>query len=399
MKGIRILGIFVGVFFLCLTGNSDAESTKTPGVTDTKIIVGGTGPYTGPAAEYPAQFKRGIDLYFKKINVEEGGIYGRKLHYIGEDDVMMVQRSVAAFKKLAERDKVFAMLANAGSANVVAQFPLVEEYQIALVGPYAGTSQVTNPPKKRVFTTMTNWLDQARIGVDYAIDELGLSNPKIAVTGWDDETGYDTLKGANKQLKIRGKKEAIHIFCSRSAADLSSTVLKLKRKNPDIVFASGNIRIGAQLMKEAYKIGWKPYWMFSSAFVDNNMIKLAEKAATYGKGFIGVNVFENEAGNSSAAIAFRKAKAKYAPKTKISPFYFWAYASADVFVKGLRVAGKDLTREKFVQALASLNDYENGILPKFSYGPNRTGPVGGYLVKIEDGKFKKLTDWRYPKEK
>ena len=67
-----------------LIGAADLGAQAVRGVTDTEILVGQTGPQTGPAALWGA-VARGTGLYFKGIN-DEGGIHGRKIKYFLRDD-------------------------------------------------------------------------------------------------------------------------------------------------------------------------------------------------------------------------------------------------------------------------------------------------------------------------
>src|SRR5882672_5106567 len=78
------------------------------GVTDTEVVVGSWGPQDGPAGAYGA-IDRTLDAYFKMIN-DQGGINGRKIRFIYENDSYQPAKTVAAVKKLVEEDKVFALV-------------------------------------------------------------------------------------------------------------------------------------------------------------------------------------------------------------------------------------------------------------------------------------------------
>src|SRR5215475_4517683 len=85
-----------------------ARAADVPGVTDTEIKVGTFGPLTGPVYLYGKLTMNGVEVYFNKLN-EKGGIHGRKLVLVREDDLCKPEAAIAAVKKLIYEDKVFAI--------------------------------------------------------------------------------------------------------------------------------------------------------------------------------------------------------------------------------------------------------------------------------------------------
>src|SRR5208282_559405 len=83
---------------------SAAEAAQ--GVTDGTILIGAYGPITGAAAFIGLGGRDGMNLAVKEIN-EAGGINGRKLEVLFEDDAFSPARALAAVKKLVDEDKVF----------------------------------------------------------------------------------------------------------------------------------------------------------------------------------------------------------------------------------------------------------------------------------------------------
>ena len=127
MKKISVLAI-IGLcvaFVLSFTSNSLAET----GVNKNLILVGGSLDLTGPAAFMGQGVKRGVNLYFNKVNAE-GGIHGRKLKYIAEDDGYVVAKTVSNYKKLTLKSRVFCLLGSTGSVGPKALKPYLEEDKI-----------------------------------------------------------------------------------------------------------------------------------------------------------------------------------------------------------------------------------------------------------------------------
>jgi hypothetical protein len=77
-----------------------------------------------------------------------------------------------------------------------------------------------------------------------------------------------------------------------------------------------------------------------------------------------------------------------------------ALASAKVLVEGLKIAGRDLTRDKLLRALESLYDFHTGLTPPLTYGVNRRiGALGAYVVALdlETGAFEQVGGWVAPR--
>ncbi|HYZ42538.1 MAG TPA: ABC transporter substrate-binding protein, partial [Stellaceae bacterium] len=84
-----------------------------PGVTDTEIKIGNTGPYSGPASSYSVIGKTEA-AYFNKINAE-GGINGRKINFISYDDGYQPPKTVEMVRKLVEEDRVLCTFNTLGT--------------------------------------------------------------------------------------------------------------------------------------------------------------------------------------------------------------------------------------------------------------------------------------------
>ena len=94
----------------------------------------------------------GVEVAFAEINAG-GGVGGRKLQFIAEDDGYEPMRTIASARKLVEQDKVVALLAVTGTAPSAALLPFVAESKTPLLFPYAFSHSLTTPVKRDVFTT------------------------------------------------------------------------------------------------------------------------------------------------------------------------------------------------------------------------------------------------------
>jgi ABC-type branched-subunit amino acid transport system substrate-binding protein len=90
---------------------------------------------------------------------------------------------------------------------------------------------------------------------------------------------------------------------------------------------------------------------------------------------------------------YREAMQKYFPKNEVNRYSLSGYFAGLLFAEGAKRAGKNLTRDSLITALESIKGLDSGILPPITIGPDHETQKQGFWVKVENGKFKQLTDW------
>src|SRR5258708_7981936 len=114
---------------------------------------GMSGTFSGVLSLLGQGVREGGEVAFAEIN-EQGGIGGRKLQFIAEDDGYEPMRTIASARKLVEQDKVVALLAVTGTAPSAALLPFVTESKTPVLFPYAFAHALTTPLNRDVFTTL-----------------------------------------------------------------------------------------------------------------------------------------------------------------------------------------------------------------------------------------------------
>ena len=103
-----------------------------PGLTDTEILIGDVEPLTGPPALLGVGHTLGVKVAIAEINAA-GGINGRKIRYVVEDDGYVTARTLQGLKKVIDVDKAFALLGISGSGQSTAAMPELEKAGIPTV--------------------------------------------------------------------------------------------------------------------------------------------------------------------------------------------------------------------------------------------------------------------------
>ncbi len=356
------------------------------GVTDTEILIGSWGPQSGTAAGYGV-VDRTWDAYFKKIN-EEGGINGRKIKFIYEDDSYQAAKTQSIAKKLVEQDKVFCVVGGIGTANNLAVKDYLVENGIPNVAFATGSGALVNPPVKNWFGLLTNYTFEGTVFAQFSADTLG--SKKVAVLYQNDGFGKEGQQAFVKAAKDKKLEVVAEVSYETGAADLSSQALKLQQSGADTVFFAAVPGPGAAATKEMDKLGYKPKQLLTFVLNDPSYFTAAGKAA---EGVYTSSFTPLPDSDDPKVAEYRDFMKKYLPNEQIGSFSMWGYTGGQVFIEGLKRAGKDLSRETLVAGLESIVDWKGSIAANISYGPNNRAPQNSlYIIQFSNGKFNKLTD-------
>jgi len=167
---MRMLRLFALV--LALPGLAAAQ-----GVTNDRILLGQAAVFSGPAAQLGIQVRNGIQAYFAAVN-EKGGVHGRKLELVTEDDKYEPKEAAEASRKLIEQHKVFALLGYVGTPTGVQHVPVTSAAKVPLVGMFTGAEALRVPMNRYVFHVRASYYDETEKIVEQVVSTGGR---KIAV--------------------------------------------------------------------------------------------------------------------------------------------------------------------------------------------------------------------------
>jgi branched-chain amino acid transport system substrate-binding protein len=153
-----------------------APDNPDQGVTSDEIKIGYLGDMTGPTASAQSFNAHGADAYFTCAN-ERGGILGRQVDYIIEDDQYNTEKAVTSYTKLTQDDKVLAIHQMGGSGQSTTLAPRVIEDQIPVVGlPQTIDAQIDNP---YMFNNIAHYGDQADAAWGHMVADIGAAEDVI----------------------------------------------------------------------------------------------------------------------------------------------------------------------------------------------------------------------------
>jgi ABC-type branched-subunit amino acid transport system substrate-binding protein len=268
-----------------------------------------------------------------------------------------------------------------------------------------------DPPKKYLFALYPLYSGDAQVLANYAVAQLGLK--KIAITYQNDDYGKLGLVGAQKQMTRHGLKLVAEIPVNVADTDMKPHILKLRQVEAEAVLMFVTPGHVARLIGTGKAMKFEPQWMTTTTCADFPLMMAITKglyagtiAANIGMmdpAQVGIGKLEDV--NNPTLPLMKKyyddAYKKYAAKEERWGMTFAAgIAYAEPLVRGLKLAGRDLTREKLVKKMESITDFQ-GIMGRVDYKPfqpknplSRLGQKEVFLAQAtEDGKYKILTDW------
>lgn len=390
MKKAIMAALLTLVMTFALAGLAPAEV----GVTDTEIVIGSHQDLSGPIAGWGILVKMGLEMRAREIN-EAGGIHGRKIRLVIEDSGYDPKRAIMVTNKMISRDKVFAFIGNMGSPTAGATKPIISRKKIPQMYPLTAASLFFKPHDRYSFGGFTPYYDQARILVKFFADKRKIT--KFGILYQDDEMGAIMLKGVKDQIKAQGLKLVGAESYKRGATEFSSQIAKLRKAGCELVVLATIIRETVGALKEAKKIGWKVDMCGMSPTFTKFVPLLCKKAGMSPDGFYSVGQTPMIYADSPLASVQKwwKRHVEWFGKNPDLPTTA-GYAGIHYFEIAARRAGKNLTREKFIDAMETFREEPDKIFggPPYTFTPtNHQGAFYAGVNIIKNGRFVRISDY------
>src|SRR5262249_23793387 len=232
MKSIRKSVFALFAIVAAAAALPEAAWSADPGVTKDKVTLGSFLPLQSGLAAGATQMKEGCDAYFKYVN-DSGGVNGRKIEWIVENDSYNPQQAVAVSKKLVDRDGVFAIVSTLGTVTNLATLPFLVERNVPLINPAAGHLLLNKPKDKNVFAILPLASEIGENMENYAVKNLGAK--RVAIFYQNDQFGKDQRDGAAEYLKKIGTPAVAEASYVPSDVEVSAQVVSLMQSNADTV--------------------------------------------------------------------------------------------------------------------------------------------------------------------
>jgi branched-chain amino acid transport system substrate-binding protein len=369
------------------------------GVSADTITVGAHGPITGPAAYIGLAGRDGMLLAAKEINAA-GGINGRKIAVVFEDDGHSPARALAAVKKLVEQDRVFAVMSVGGSNATVGAVDYMKEKGVPFYVSIASAPQVTWPHARNLFRGGTT--ETARYGELYA--EFLATNFKakrIAIMSGREE--YPRNEGDATTTKLKEwfqMAPAVRVEFNIGDKDFTPQLVEVQKTNPDVIAFFGNPAEASIAMRQAKELGLKQPFFVGSNMVDPALVAAAKNAA---EGVTGFSLIPYLPGSKAPDMVKWEAawKKEYpnAPSGRPNNFDLLAYGDMYVLAEGMKRAGPNLTTDSLIRALEGIQNYRVGAVatPRTFSTKHHIGNLALVPMVVKDGQWEPV-QWSSQRE-
>ena len=349
------------------------------------IKIGQVIPITGPAAEAGKYAKAGAEIALAEIN-KKGGILGKQVEIITEDDQTTNPGAVLAFSKLATNPDIVAFVTSIRSTQVHAMAPDIAK--IAKPTMFGGTDPtLTKLGNPWLFRCRPNDTFSGKVIAAFGVKELGLK--KWGIVHSTDAFGTNGMKALEASLIELGITPVVIQGYANQSQDFTPVVLALKQAGIDIISSyftfENDLGIFARQLRQ---LGVNAPWVGSPSIVNTTAIKLAGPALnnTYG-----VADYAEESSPEAKAFADSyRAMMKVAPDNQSS----WTFDAMHLLAQAINKAGKtdpDAVRA----AMLSIKGYK-GAEGEYNFDGNGDGLHGYNVVKNVGGKIEFAKHIEFP---
>lgn len=354
---------------------------QTPGVTPNSIALGESAAFSGPAAQLGIQMNLGAKAYFDFVN-SKGGIFGRKIQLKTRDDKYESTLSAENTKKFIEEDKVFALFGYVGTPTGVTAMPILTAAKVPLVAMFTGAEAFRNPVNRYIFNVRASYYDETEKIVEQLVS-TGMKN--IAVFYQNDAYGQAGLKGTELAMSRRNMKISALGTVERNTIKVEDAVKKINAVRPDAVVMISAYTSIAEFVRQMKKTGSGAQF-HNVSFVGSKA--LADALGPEGHGVVISQVVPFPWSQSVGVVKEYQQMLAASGSKDFNFSSLEGFISAKVMVEGLRRAGKDLTREKLVNALETMNNVDlGGFVVNFSASSHSGSQYVDLTMIGQGGKF------------
>jgi branched-chain amino acid transport system substrate-binding protein len=332
------------------------------GVTDTEIVVGDILPLSGPPALLGVAHNLGVKLAIAEVNAQ-GGINGRKVRLVSEDDGYVVSRTIQGVRKLATADKVFALTSLSGTAQGQAALPLVKELGIPTMATISVFEELYKPVSKNVFAIGGDHETATAQLVSMLVQRF--PGKKWAIVSQDDDYGELVRRGFENVEKDKKLNVVSTQIYKKGQVDFSSEMLKVKQSGAEILLAGGVIAENVAMTKELERLAVKiPVGVTYVGRVPA-LLKLMGSSAEnlYSVDFVTLE----DTPRGQALFDLAKKHLTEDEVKKLNRYTFTGYAGAKTMFEAFKRCGKALTWACAGSQLEGMKNFDTGVTSPVSF--------------------------------
>jgi branched-chain amino acid transport system substrate-binding protein len=220
------------------------------------VLIGVSGPLTGPQAQYGAQWKKGFDLALDEVNSKKAGAKdgakGRPLQVVFEDSQNDPRQAVAIAQKFVSDPRIVIELGDFASPTSMAASPIYQRGELVQLG-FTNSHPDFTKGGDYIWSNSTSQAEEAPLLADYAVNGLGLK--RLAVLHLNTDWGRTSKDLFVKAAQDRGAQVVVTEGYLADEKDFRSTLVRVREANPDGVILISYYADGAAIARQLRPVG------------------------------------------------------------------------------------------------------------------------------------------------
>jgi branched-chain amino acid transport system substrate-binding protein len=342
------------------------------------IVVGVSGPLTGPNAQYGAQWKRGFDLALDSIN-KAGGVKGRPIEYDFQDSQSDPRQSVAVAQKFVADPRIIIELGDFSSPASMAASPIYQRAKLVQFG-FTNSHPDFTKGGDHMWSNSTNQAEEQPHLAEYAATKLNFKRPAVLHlnTDWG-RTAKDAFLKAAPTLGM--EVAAVEGYLS-AEQDFRPTLVRARDSKPDAIVMLSYYADGALICRQARDTGLTLPILAGTSNYSPKFIELG------GSGVEGVFIMSNFFPGDPRPEVQEFVKI-FRAKYDTDPDSFCAASYDTMNLVATLCDRYGTTREAMQIGLTEIKDVPSVVYGKVTFNPETRRVQGANyrLLRVKDGKF------------
>jgi branched-chain amino acid transport system substrate-binding protein len=349
------------------------------------LKIGMVQPLTGAAAESGKYQVQGAKLAVEAIN-KSGGVLGKQIELVIEDDQTTNPGAVLAFSKLASDPSIVAFIGSVRSTQVQAMSPDIQKYgRPVMIG---GTDPtLTHSGNPWLFRCRPNDSYSARVMADFGLNTL--AKKKWAIVHSTDAFGTNGMKNLVAALKAAGIEPVLIQGYTNNSQDFTPVALAVRQSGADVLASYMTFETDAGIFaKQLRQLGATLEWIGSASNATATALKLGGPALNGTYAVVDFNKDSNPAAQDFAT----RYDAVYKPNADL--FSAWTFDAMTMLAEAIKNAGST-EPAKIREAILAIKDMP-GAEGIYTFDQNGDGLHGYNIIKNENGTitFLKRVDFK-----
>lgn len=362
----------------CAAPKGADQTTSSASTTSKELKIGLVTQLSGGGALYGKQMQQGAQLAVDEIN-EAGGIKGKKLKLLAEDDQANPSESVKVTQRLVSEENINAWIGTLKSSDTVTDVGITSKQNIPSFVPIAVADSVTQAGYKNLFRNVANNGMQIKELVDYILKNQ--PHQKMAIIAENTDYGRGIADTFTKLYTQGGRTITNTEFYNVGQKDFNDQLTKIKAKQPDSILIAGLVAEGSLITKQAKDLGLTTQLYSFGGFMGAKPIELAGDSVN---GLIHTEYFSPNVTGDDKITAFVNSYQKKYGEIPDSYYSAATYDAVYLYAEGVKQAGSE-DSQKVIDALHAIKSY-HGVMGNIGFDENGQAATRVSIGQIQNGK-------------